>query len=42
MTERQPRYEAIDRNARLAFGVVGVSAEARGRRLGSVRRHPQG
>lgn len=42
MTKLQPRNDAIDRNADQAFGLVGVSAEARGHRLGTDRRQRQG
>jgi hypothetical protein len=39
MTKLQPPYDAIDRNALSAFGLIGVSANERGRRLGTDRRH---
>ena len=42
MTKLQPRYDAIDRNALLAFGLSGVSSNGRGRRLETDRRHRQG
>jgi hypothetical protein len=42
MTKRQPRYDAIDRNADKAFGLLVVSASDRGHRLGTDRRHRQG
>jgi hypothetical protein len=42
MTKRQPRFDAIDRNALPAFGVSVVSADVRGHRLGTDRRHRQG
>jgi hypothetical protein len=41
MTKLQRRYDAIDRNADQAFGVLVVSANDRGRRLGTDRRHRQ-
>lgn len=41
MTKRQPRLDAIDRNALSAFGLSFVSAELRGHRLGTDRRHRQ-
>lgn len=41
MTKRQPRYDAIDRNALRAFGLLVVSA-IRGHRLETDRRHRQG
>lgn len=42
MTKHQPRLDAIDRNARWAFGVSVVSAAVRGHRLGTDRRYRQG
>jgi hypothetical protein len=41
MTRRQPQTDAIDRNAFWAFGLSVVSANARGHRLGTDRRHRQ-
>jgi hypothetical protein len=41
MTKLQPRYDAIDRNALPAFGVLVVSAIDRGRRLRTDRKHRQ-
>jgi hypothetical protein len=41
MTKLQPGTDAIDRNALPAFGLIGVSANERGRRLGTDRRHRQ-
>jgi hypothetical protein len=37
MTQHKARYDAIDRNARLAFGSLGVSATSRGHRVESDR-----
>jgi hypothetical protein len=42
MTKLQRRYDANDRNAIPAFGVFVVSANERGRRLGTDRSHRQG
>jgi hypothetical protein len=42
MTERQPRYDAINRDALWAFGLSVVSADPRGHRLGTDRRIRQG
>jgi len=42
MTKLQPRYDAIDPNADLAFDLAVVSATLRGHRLGTDRRHRQG
>ena len=42
MTKRQPRTDALDRNARGAFGLSVVSASERGHRLETDRRHRQG
>ena len=42
MTKLQPRYDAIDRNADSAFGLSGVAAVVRGRRLETDRRPRQG
>jgi hypothetical protein len=42
MTKRQPRLDAIDRNALEAFGMSVVSADVRGHRLGTDRRYRQG
>jgi hypothetical protein len=37
MTQLKAGYDAIDRNAMLAFGSLGVSAKSRGRRVESDR-----
>lgn len=42
MTRRQPRTDAIDRNAPWAFGLLVVFANDRGHRLETDRRHRQG
>ena len=41
MTELQPLYDAIDRQADLAFGSFVVSGNGRGLRLETDRRHRQ-
>jgi hypothetical protein len=42
MTKRQFGTQAIDRNALSAFGLIDVSPNDRGRRLGTDRRQRQG
>lgn len=42
MTKRLAPYDAIDRNADSAFGLLVVSAFGRGHRLGTDRRVRQG
>jgi hypothetical protein len=41
MTKLQRGNKTIDRNALSAFGLIGASANDRGRRLGTDRRHRQ-